>query len=138
MLPLVGRIAADVVRQYDRLAHLRPERTLLECRRRSLHWPERSRRYELDEEIAAAERDLAQARAELEGLGLALLHGPSGLVGFPTIVNDRRAFFSWRPGEEGLGFWNFAGDSERHPVPDSWTKPAATERPRRSRTRRQR
>jgi hypothetical protein len=138
MLPLVGRIAADVVRHHDRLARLRPERIVLDSRRRSLDWPERSRRYELDEEIAAAERELAQARAELDGLGLALLHGPSGLVGFPTIVNDRRAFFSWRPGEEGPGYWNFAGDSERHPVPDSWTKPSAPERPRRTRSRRQR
>jgi hypothetical protein len=138
MLPLVGRIAADVVRHHEHLARLRPERTLLDGRRRTLDWPQRSRRYELDEEIAAAEGSLIQACAELEALGVVLLHGPSGLVGFPTIVNDRRAFFSWRPGEEGPGYWNFAGDAVRHPVPDSWTKPTAAERPRRTRSRRPR
>jgi hypothetical protein len=137
MLPLVGRIAADVVAHHERLARLRPERARLDARRGTLGWPERARRYELDEEIAAAQGDLAQACAELEVLGLVLLHGPTGLVGFPTIVNDRRAYFSWRPGEDGPDYWNFAGDPTRHPVPPGWTKPPA-ERPRRSKPRRQR
>jgi hypothetical protein len=137
MLPLVGRIASDVMKHTERLARLRPEWALLEQRRNTLDWPGRARRYELDEEIAAAQRDLAQACGELENLGLALLHAPSGLVGFPTIVNDRRAFFSWRPGEEGPGFWNFAGEAVRHPVPASWTRPQA-DRPRRSKSRRPR
>lgn len=133
MLPLVGRIAADVVRLHERLAHLRPEQDVLEERRRVLDWPARARRYAIGEEIAAAEGELIQACAELERLGLALLHGPSGLVGFPTIVNDRRAFFSWRPGEDDLAYWNFAGDPVRHPVPESWTE-TAPERPRRKRS----
>jgi hypothetical protein len=137
MLPLVGRIAGDIVRHHERLGRLRPEQALLEERRRSLAWAERARRYEIQEEIAAAEGELIQACAELERLGLVLLHGPTGLVGFPTMVNNRRAFFSWRPGEDELAYWNFAGDSTRHPVPDNWTRPA-TERPRRGQPRRQR
>ncbi len=137
MLPLVGQIAGDIVCHHERLARLRPEQALLEEHRRSLDWPGRARRYELQEEIAAAQGDLLKACAELESLGLVLLHGPSGLVGFPTIVNDRRAFFSWRPGEEGPDFWSFAGEDVRHPVPDAWTRPVP-ERPRRGKSRRPR
>src|SRR4051794_37511479 len=122
MLPLVGRIAADIAGHHARLARLQPEQARLDRRRHTLAWPERSRRYQVQEEIATLEGELAAAVAELEGLGVVLLHGPSGLVGFPTLVNDRRAFFSWQPGEEGLHFWNFAGDSIRRPVPANWTK----------------
>jgi hypothetical protein len=123
MLPLAGRIAGDIVRHQEHLARLQPEMARLDRQRSTLAWPERARRYQLQEEIAAVEAELRQARAELEGLGLALLHAPTGLLGFPTVVNNRRAFFSWQPGEPALAFWNYAGDSVRRPVPESWTKP---------------
>jgi hypothetical protein len=131
MLPLVGRIAVDVRRLHAELARLVPERDRLERERRTLAWPERSRRYELAEEVAATEKDYADARAELEVVGVALLDPAVGLVGFPTVVNDRPAFFSWQPDEEGLNFWNFAGDTIRRPVPADWTKPARERKPRR-------
>jgi hypothetical protein len=123
MLPLVARIAADVRQHHQHLARLGPERDRLEYRRRTLAWPERARRYQLTEEMAEVEKDLADARAELEVLGLALLDAGAGLVGFPTVVNDRPAFFSWQPGEDAIGYWNFAGDGTRRPVPADWTKP---------------
>jgi hypothetical protein len=122
MLPLVERIVADVVRQHDRLALLQPEKNRLDRNRHNLAWPERARRYRLQEETADAEKELLEACAELEVLGLALLHGPTGLIGFPTVVNDRPAFFSWRPGEEKLEFWNYADDLVRRPVPPAWTR----------------
>jgi hypothetical protein len=131
MLPLVGRIATDVRRLYRDLARMVPERDRLERERRTLAWPERARRYELQEELAAAEKDFADAKAELEVVGVALLDPASGLVGFPTVVNDRPAFFSWRPDEEGLNFWSFAGDTLRRPVPPDWTKPARERKSRR-------
>src|SRR5262245_46478950 len=98
MLPLVGRIAADVAEQAGRLARLRPEKARLDARRRTLDWPGRSRRYELEREIAQVEAELSRFRGELDGLGVALLDAATGLVGFPTIVNDRPAYFSWQPG----------------------------------------
>jgi hypothetical protein len=122
MLPLVGRIMADVVRLHDRLSRMRPERDRLDRQRHTLAWPDRARRYQLQEEAAATEKELQDMFAELEVLGLMMLHGPTGLVGFPTVVNDRAAFFSWKPGEEGLGFWNYADDLTRRPVPVAWTR----------------
>jgi hypothetical protein len=136
MLPLVGRIVADIMHGHEQLAQLRPEQERLDRQRHTLAWPERSRRYQVQEEITALETDLRKACTELESLGVAVLHGPSGLVGFPTIVNDRRAFFSWRPGEEDVVYWNFAGDPVRHAVPESWTKTPPAPRSRRGKSRR--
>jgi hypothetical protein len=122
MLPLVGRIAQDIAVYHERLAHLRPELAQLERHRRTLDWPRRRRRYQLEDEIKVLDADLHNLVAELEALGVALLQASSGLVGFPTRVNDRAAYFSWRPGEEALGYWNYAGDGVRRPVPEEWTQ----------------
>ena len=126
MLPLVGRIAVDVVRHQERLTRMQPEMARLDRQRHALDWPGRSRRYQLQEEIGTVETDLRQAQTELEVLGVALLHAATGLVGFPTMVNNCRAFFTWQPGEDNLSFWNYAGNSIRRPVPESWTKTPKT------------
>ena len=123
MLPLVRAIIADVLQYQQRLARMQAEKGHLDRNRRSLAWPARSRRYQLQEDIATAEHDLKAVLGELEGLGVVLVERDAGQVGFPTFVNDRPACFSWRPGEEGLRFWHFADDAIRHEIPASWTKP---------------
>src|SRR5262249_36563988 len=95
MLPLVRRIVADVLQHVARLGRLRREKERREGEGRSRDWAGRSRRYQLSEEILSAEAGLLEARAELDGLGVALVDEELGQVGFPTIVNNRRAFFSW-------------------------------------------
>jgi hypothetical protein len=137
MLPLVGRIAADIARHAERLLRLQPEQARLDRRRHTLAWPERARRYQLQEEISQVDKELRQAHAELDSLGVVILHAPTGLVGFPTLVDDRRAYFTWRPGEEDVTHWSFAGEDERHTVPDAWTRPPR-ERPRKGKPRRSR
>jgi hypothetical protein len=122
MLPLVGRIAHDLVQHHQRLVQLRPEFAQLERKRRTLDWPGRRRRYQLEEEIKGLEAALQGVLGELEALGVALLERTTGLVGFPTRVNDRPAYFSWRPGEDSLDTWNYAGDLVRRPVPEEWTQ----------------
>src|SRR2546422_4983525 len=110
MLPLVQRIVDDILQNQKALERLSPEQDRLDRQRRSLAWPQRQRRYQLREELSGAEHGLQEAFTELQGLGVALLNPDEGRVGFPTRVNDRPAFFSWRPGEE-LRFWHFAEDS---------------------------
>src|SRR5438552_112425 len=73
MLPLAGRIAADIVRYEEHRVRLQPEIARLDRLRYTLDWPGRSRRYQLQEELAAVEASLRQAQAELEGLGLSVL-----------------------------------------------------------------
>jgi hypothetical protein len=125
MLPLVQCIVAEVIECQHRLALMHPEKDRLDRHRRDLSWPERSRRYQLDEEIAAGERALRAAYVELDGLGVTLLDGATGAVGFPTMVNKRRAFFSWLPGEQSLEFWHYADDAERRPIPAGWARAEA-------------
>jgi hypothetical protein len=122
MLPLVRRIVDDLVSSRDRLRRLLPEMDCLDRRRRELAWPQRSRRYTLREQIADEEQNATQASTELDSLGLVLIDSELGQVGFPTMVNNRKAFFSWRPGEETVYFWHFADDADRRSIPVSWTK----------------
>jgi hypothetical protein len=123
MLPLVGQIIRQVRDERHRLDRMQAEKEKLDRMRRTLAWPLRSRRYQLQEEIAAAEQDLQNALGELEGLGVTLVDVQSGQVGFPTTVNNRPAFFSWRCDEEALHYWYFAEEtSERRPIPVSWMK----------------
>ncbi|MFO0842519.1 MAG: DUF2203 family protein [Gemmataceae bacterium] len=135
MLPLVSRIARDVTEHHGRLAGLRRELAGLERNRRQLPWPLRARRYQLADEVVVAEAGYRRVVAELEALGVALLAPEDGLVGFPTLVNERRAYFSWRPGEETLGWWNYATDRVRRPVPEEWTEMPREAWPRRVRPR---
>jgi hypothetical protein len=133
MLPLVGRIVNDILQLDRRLAELHPEKSQLDRNRRALEWSGRSRRYQLQEEIRAVEEALHEALAELDGLGVALVERRAGQVGFPTTVNDRRAYFSWRPGEEDLKHWHYAEEDARRPVPVTWTlQPEPRKRSRRS------
>jgi len=122
MLPLVQRIVADFLEQQKACDRLQPEQSRLERVRRSLTWPERQQRYRIQEELAQAEREMQGARQELEGLGVTLLDSAEGRVGFPTLVNNRRAFFSWQPGEEALHSWHFAEESVCRPIPQAWLK----------------
>jgi len=135
MLKLVGRVVRDVVVYHDRLRKLRPELAQLERNRRNLDWPRRCRRYQLEEDIAEADQEYRSLLAELEVIGIALLDPSRGLVGFPTIVNQRRAYFTWMPDEPTLCFWSYVGDPQRRPVPSEWTELAPEPAPRRSRSR---
>lgn len=135
MLPLVSQIARDIRTHHQRLRQLRPELAQLDQNRRLLTWPQRARRYQLEDEIARAEADLRAVLAELDSLGVALLDEAAGLVGFPTLVNERRAYFSWQPDEDGLAWWNYAGDRLRRPVPEEWTELPREARARRARPR---
>jgi hypothetical protein len=120
MLPLVGRIVADLLQAHRRLAQLQGEREHLDRRRRTLAWPERQRRYCLGEELADQETHLEEVRAELEVLGVVLFTSMEGWVGFPTVVNQRRAYFVWHPGHEEVRHWQFLGEGTFRPIPAAW------------------
>jgi hypothetical protein len=122
MLPLVGHIVADILGRQRHLTQMHLEKDRLDRLRRTLAWPERSRRYQLEEEITDGEQALLQVLAELDGLAVVLLDREAGQIGFPTVVNGRQAYFSWKPGDEGLVCWHFAEESVRRPIPPAWTK----------------
>jgi hypothetical protein len=122
MLPLVQRILGDYLHSQHDLVRLQPEEARLDRQRRDLTWPERQRRYQVKEQVAGAESIMDGAVEELDGLGVVLLDGEFGRVGFPTMVNNRRAYFSWRQGEDGLHTWHFAEEEVFRPIPAAWLK----------------
>ena len=120
MLPLVSRVIADILNLIRRVETIGPEKDRLDRHRHDLVWPERQRRYQLTEELTRSILELQTARNELDALSVTLLDPESGLVGFPTLVNNQRAFFTWKSGEVGISYWQFADGSRRRPVPAAW------------------
>jgi hypothetical protein len=122
MLPLVKSIVADILNSRRALNKLAPEQERLDRQRRDLVWQERQRRYQIRDEIAAAEKAWAVAVEELSNLGVALVDDEIGEVDFPTKVNGRLAAFSWLVGEDELRHWHYADEESRRPIPADWDK----------------
>jgi hypothetical protein len=120
MVPLVARIVADLLRLQKERHQLVAEQERLDARRHTLAWPQRQRRYQVHEDLKDVARQLTEMRAELEQLGVAVIDPRDGRVGLPTVVNGHLAFFSWKPGDEGLRYWHFAGETVRRTIPVSW------------------
>ncbi len=120
MLPLVHRIVEDFLQREHHLSDLRPEQHKLERQKRQLPWNERKRRYAIQDEISLEEREIEANQEELQDLGVVLLDAELGRVGFPTMVNNRPAFFSWHVGEKGVQSWHFAEETVCRPIPSSW------------------
>ena len=128
MLPLVQSILTDIVTSRRAITRLAPEENRLDRHRRDLVWQERQRRYQVKDELAAAERTLTNAVGELTGLGVSLVDDEAGEVDFPTRINGRPAAFSWKLGEEGLRHWHYQDEAQRRPIPNDWDEasPAIT------------
>jgi hypothetical protein len=124
MLPLVRSIVADIRSSRQAIDQLTPEQERLDRHRRDLVWQERQRRYQVSEEIAAAEKSLTTALTELNGLGVSLLDASSGEVDFPTRINGRPAAFTWRLGDDGVRHWHYSGEDARRPIPADWDQSA--------------
>jgi hypothetical protein len=120
MLPLVKSIMADIVTSRQAIAKLTPEQERLDRHRRDLVWLERERRYQIGDELAAAEKILTRAVGELSGLGLNLVNDLAGEVDFPTKINGRAAAFTWRMGDEAVRHWHYQGEDQLRPIPADW------------------
>jgi hypothetical protein len=130
MLPLVRKIADDLLAGRKQLAELRSIQSRLERHRKDLSWPERRHRYQVQDSLVEADKRLRSLTTELESLGIAIVDRATAQLGFPTIVNNRLAFFSWIPGEETVTFWHYDGEeSRRRPIPEAWYQPLPLAKP---------
>ena len=120
MLPLVRGIVADVMDRHQRMATLQPHENRLQRQRRSLEWGQRKQRYLLQDELTDHDRGIQDALEELNQLGVVLLDTEEGRIGFPTLVNNRPAYFTWKPGEDGPHTWQFAEEDVARPIPPAW------------------
>lgn len=126
MLPLVRRIVADIVRQWELVNDL--ERRLATLSRRGAKGgPARDADpYEEESARSQAEFDAERAKLggyveELKALGVEL-KGPDGLCDFPSLREGREVYLCWRLGEPEVGFWHeirdgFAGRQPLSPAP---------------------
>jgi len=104
MLPLVRRIATDVVRDYGR-------------------WQEKVREFEeaavnrtidtpdenadrLEREAQQLARDIDGYIAEITGLGVQMKGFDTGLVDFPAELDGRPVLLCWKLGEESVRYWH--------------------------------
>lgn len=129
MLPLVRSIVTDIVNSRQAISKLSPEQERLERHRRDLVWLERERRYQVKDEIAAAEKILTTAVSELSGLGVNLVDDEVGEVDFPTKINGRSAAFTWKLGEELLRSWHYSGEDQLRPIPNDWDQASTQFKP---------
>lgn len=129
MLPLIRSIVSDIVTSRTAIDRLVPEQDRLDRHRRDLAWLERQRRYQVHDEITAAEKSLTTALSELTALGVSLLDAEAGEVDFPTKINGRPAAYNWKLGEDAVRFWHYAGEEQRRPIPTDWDQTAATATP---------
>lgn len=126
MLPLVTHIAEDIQARWQRLLELEKEQIDLERRRRDLTWPERSRRYAVNDEITSEQNKLRDSVLELEDLNVILVDPVVGETAFPTLVQGRKAYFVWRVGADVVKWWCFANEPQRRVIPESWRKSPAS------------
>ena len=122
MLPLVRHIVTDIVSVQTSILRLTPELDRLDRHRRDLAWQERERRYQVNDEMAAAHKTMAHAVSELSALGVELVDPETGVVEFPTKINGRQAVYTWRLGEEKLSHWHYAGEEQNREIPADWEK----------------
>jgi hypothetical protein len=121
MLPLVRQIVVELLEAEQTHGNLLSERAKLDHDRLKLSWPERKRRYDVQDDIDRVEQTRRALTHELEQLGVQVIDPTHGRVGFPTIVNAKPAFFSWQLGEDEVSYWHFAGDSDRRrAIPPNW------------------
>jgi hypothetical protein len=125
MLPMVKSIVVDIVTSRQAISKLTPEQERLERHRRDLVWLERQRRYQVKDEITAAEKTFTSAISELTGLGVSLVDEEAGEVDFPTKINGRSAAFTWKLGEESLRNWHYNGEEQLRPIPKDWDQSSA-------------
>ncbi|MEY4392929.1 MAG: hypothetical protein RL595_178 [Planctomycetota bacterium] len=127
MLPLASRVAEDLKVISSRVRLLRSEKNFYDKKKKKLNWKERRRAYEVTDELYFSELTLENIMVELKAIGVEPLIPELGLVGFPTLVNNRKAYFSWKPGEPCICYWNFSEELNRRPVPPTWYQDAKEE-----------
>jgi hypothetical protein len=116
MLPLVRRIVADIVEQFD---HWKAAVSELELESASHTVAVPNPRVEgLEREVASIAAEIERFRRELAGLGVEFKDPEMGLVDFPSEREGRSIYLCWRLGETEVDHWHeiYAGYAGRQPI----------------------
>jgi hypothetical protein len=108
MLPLLRLIVADISLGHRELTERRAD--LHGLMRRKKNHNDAFYSDEIEEtrqDLLTESRQLDEYIEELENLGVVLRSAQDGIVDFPTLVEDKTAFFIWRMGEAEIAFWHW-------------------------------
>ena len=118
-LPLVRAICHDLSSLSHEVAE-RKERlsVLLAGRDEDRNDPYRQELVQIEEELKRDTGRIDEYIQELRDLGLEPIQGIDGLVGFPSMMDDRVVFLSWRLDEPEVLYWHEIdeGFSGRQPL----------------------
>ncbi len=101
-LPLVGRIAGDIVATHAELMERAAEHRRLDPASAS----DRGRLRELEVELRELTDAVNRFIAELEDIGALFKGFDEGLVDFYSQLDGRPVFLCWKLGEEGIEWWH--------------------------------
>jgi hypothetical protein len=107
-LPLVSRIAEDIVRDYARWREKVEAYELEVARTPRGGTSEASARLEQEAQRLAV--DIERYLQELSDLEIQFKGFDMGLVDFPAEVDGRRVYFCWRLGESRVEYWHEVAD----------------------------
>ncbi len=123
MLPLVARIADDIVRTY-RQVHLALRE--FDTAKEAAAEAHGAARIELEREMRLKDARVAELLdrfqgliEEIEALGGTVKDYERGIVDFYGEVDGEIVYLCWTPGDENLGYWHALdeGTADRRPLP---------------------
>jgi hypothetical protein len=65
----------------------------------------------MQKELNAQAGHLDEYISELERLGVILRSAHEGIVDFPTMIDERRAFYTWQMGQEDINDFHWHDES---------------------------
>ena len=115
-LPLVRRIADDLVRRYADWQVLVGDFELANTRRGAEHDDAEATR--LEQDVLRAAKDIQGFLDELAELGVECKSPETGLLDFPGEMDGRPVYFCWMRGESSVAHWHEidAGFAGRQPL----------------------
>ncbi len=99
-LPLVRRIVADIIRDYEQLCLLHSA-----CKAHDVVG-DPSRAEEVREKYARVTDHLSELQEELEKIGCEIKDYRLGLVDFPTLLHGREVYLCWQAGQDRVTHWH--------------------------------
>lgn len=103
-LPLVRRIAEDIVREHRRWEEAIVELDLVATI--SNPEPASPKVTELEKRIQRIAREIDGFQGELESIGIQLKDRRIGLIDFPSELDGRPMLLCWQLGEPSVQFWH--------------------------------
>jgi hypothetical protein len=118
MLPLVRAIVTDLVTLSQEVIERRRRLSyLLSGRNSNDHDLYHQELLQVEKDLERDSQQLREYVEELRALGVEPLHGPEGIVTFPSVLDGRKVCLSWKLGDSEVLYWHEEGSGFRRRRP---------------------